>query len=54
MMIKNMKFVELNTKIATAFLNTYFNDDLIEYKCLCCNKDYERKFDDNLMKRFFN
>ena len=31
-----------------------FKDDLIEYKCLWCNKNYEKAFDDNLKKRFFN
>ena len=29
-------------------------DDLIEYKCLCCNKNYQKKFDENLKKRIFN
>ena len=24
---------------------TNFKDDLIEYKCLCCNKNYQQKFD---------
>ena len=23
-----------------------FKDDLIEYKCLCCNKNYQNKFDE--------
>ena len=23
-------------------------DDLIEYKCLCCNKNYQHKFDEKL------
>ena len=27
---------------------TNLKDDLIEYKCLCCNKNYEKKFDENL------
>ena len=31
-----------------------FKDDLIEHKCLCCNKNYQRKFDERLKKRFFN
>ena len=25
-----------------------FEGDLIEYKCLCCNKNYQRKFDEKL------
>ena len=29
-------------------------DDLIEYKCLCCNKNYQKRFDENIEKRFFN
>ena len=28
-------------------------DDLIEYKCLCCNKNYRHKFDKKLKERFF-
>ena len=31
-----------------------FKDDLIEYKCLCCNKNYQDKFNEKLKKRFFN
>ena len=27
---------------------TNVNDDLIEYKCLCFNKNYQHKFNDNL------
>ena len=27
---------------------TDFKDDLIEYKCLCCNKNYQQKFDKKL------
>ena len=26
----------------------YTNKNLIEYKCLCCNKDYQQKFDENI------
>ena len=33
---------------------TNFKDDLIEYKCLSCNKSYQRKFDEKLKERFFN
>ena len=29
-------------------------DELIEYKCLCCSKSYQRKFDVKLKERFFN
>ena len=31
-----------------------FKDNLIEYKCLCCNKNYQHKFDEKLEERFFN
>ena len=31
-----------------------FKDDLIEYKYLCCNKNYQQKFDEKLKKRFSN
>ena len=30
---------------------TNFEDDLIEYKCLCRKKDYQIKFSENLKKR---
>ena len=29
-----------------------FKDDLIEYKCLCCNKNYQHKFDEKLKERY--
>ena len=25
---------------------TNFRDNLIEYQCLCCNKNYQKKFDE--------
>ena len=31
-----------------------FKDDLIECKCLRCNKSCQRKFDEKLKERFFN
>ena len=36
-MIKNVKLIEVN-----------FKDDLIECKCLCCNKNYQQKYDGKL------
>ena len=33
---------------------TNFKDDLIEYKCLFCNRNYQRNFDEKLKERFFN
>ena len=38
MKINNVKLVELNLSIVTFLEYTNFKDDLIEYKCLCCNK----------------
>ena len=32
--------------------NTNFKDDLIKYKCLFCNKNYQQKFDEKLKERF--
>ena len=26
----------------------------MEYKCLCCNKNYQQKFDEKLKEQFFN
>ena len=42
MMIKTIKHMELNISILE-YAN--FKDDLIEYKCLCCNKSYQHEFD---------
>ena len=36
------------------FEYTNLKVDLIEYKCLCCNKNYQKKFDENLKKPFYN
>ena len=33
-------------------MHTNLKDDLIEYKCLCCNKNYQHKFDEKLKERF--
>ena len=33
---------------------THFQDNLIEHKCLCCNKNYQHKFDEKLRERCFN
>ena len=46
--------MELKISIATVFLNTQTLNDLIEYKCLCCNKNYQCKFDEKLKEQFFN
>ena len=31
---------------------TNFKANLTEYKCLCCNKNFQKKIDENLKKRF--
>ena len=36
------------------FEYTNFKDGLIVCKRLCCNKNYQHKFDEKLKKRFFN
>ena len=33
---------------------TNFKYDLLGYKCLCRNNNYQQKFDEKLKKRFFN
>ena len=33
---------------------TNVKDDLIEYKCMFCNKSYQRKFDEKLNGWFLN
>ena len=41
--------------ISNCFLEyTSFKDDLIEYKCLSCNKIYQRKFNEKLNKIFYS
>ena len=37
------EFIKLN-------VNTIVKDDLIKYKCLCCNKNYQKKVYENLKK----
>ena len=44
MMTKNVKLVEY----------TNSKDHLIEYKYLCCNKNYQQKLDEKLKERFLN
>ena len=33
---------------------TSFKDDLKEYKCFCCDKSYQKQFDENLKEIFAN
>ena len=50
-MAKNVKFIS----IATVFIKyAKSKDDLWEYKCLYCNKNYQQKFEEKLNERFFN
>ena len=35
-------------------MNTNFKDDFVEYKCLCCKKNYQQKFDEKSKEQFFN
>ena len=46
--VKNVKRVELNKKIVNPAV------DLIEYKYLCCNKNYQKRLDKILKKKFVN
>ena len=42
-------------KYCDCFLEyTNFEDDLIEYKVLLCNKNCQRQFDEKLKEHFFN
>ena len=54
--MKNAKRVELNISIVTVlwfeFKNFKFN--LIEYKCLYRNENYQNKVDEKLKERVFN
>ena len=43
--IKNAKNLESNTKIVSENLRKFesnVKDDLIAYKCFCCNKNYQK------------
>ena len=52
---KNYETCIIKYKDCYCFLEyTNVKDGLIEYKCLCCNSDYQKTFDENLKKQFFN
>ena len=52
---KNLETSRIKYKHCDSFLEyTNFEDDLIECKCLSCNKNYQQKFDENLKKQKFN
>ena len=42
-------------QVCNCFLKyTNFKDDLIEHKCLCCNKYHQQKIDEKIKEQFFN
>ena len=50
---KKCEICRINYRYCDCFLeDTNVKDDLIEYKCLCCNKSH--KLDENLKEQFFN
>ena len=50
---KKCKTPRIKYKYCDCFCEyTNFEDHLIEYKCFCCNKSYQRKFDEKLSQRF--
>ena len=52
---KKCETYRIRYKYSHCFLeHTNFKDDLIEYKCLCCNKNYQQKFEEKLKRQFFN
>ena len=52
---KECETCRIKYKYCKCFLEyTKLKGDLIEYKCLCCNKIYQHKFDEKLKKRFCN
>ena len=44
--------IKYNYNSHTEYAN--FKDDILEYKCLCCNKNYQHKFDKKLKEKFLN
>ena len=51
--IKNCKTCEIKYKDCDCFLEyRNFIYNLIEYKRLCCNEKYQKKFDESLRKQF--
>ena len=52
---KKCETCRIKYKYCNCFLEyTNFKDDLIEYKCLYFNKNYQQKFDEKLKQQFFN
>ena len=52
---KKNEIYRIKYKYCNCFLEcTNFKDDLIEYKCLCYNKNYQQKLDEKLKEQFSN
>ena len=53
--IKMCQTCEITYEVCHSFLEfTNVKDNLLEYKSLCCNKNYQQKFDEKLKEWFFN
>ena len=51
---KNLKHQIKYKDCERCLVYTDVKDNLIEYKYLCCNKNYQKMFNKNLKKRFGN
>ena len=50
---KNCETCRIKYKDCDCFLEySNFKDNLLEYKCLYCNKNYQKMFDENLKNNF--
>ena len=55
MTIKKCEIYGIEYKYCDFFLEyENFRGNLIEHKCLCCNKNYEHKFCEKSKEQFFN
>ena len=52
---KKCEYCRIKYEYCDCFLEyTNFEEDLVEYKCFCCNKNYQKKFDEKLKEQFLN
>ena len=52
---KTCETCRIKYKYSHCFLEyTDFKNDLLKYRCLCCKKNYQQKFEEKLKERFFN
>ena len=52
---KKCKTCGIRYRLCNCFLEyTIFKDGLIKYKCLCCNKNFQQKFDEKFKEWFLN